>query len=203
MSETDESVMDESTEIESTDEPDVEVEEQEPVEDPDSGLKKALAAERKRARELERRAKALEQQLSDKDKPAEEQAIEAARREAREQAIAEANERVKRSELKAAAAGKVKRPDLLLKVADLDSIEVSESGDVDSDAISEAIDAFLEEYPELAVSGNKFSGSADQGAKGRQSGAAQLTQQDIDKMTPEQIDKARKEGLLNRLMGVS
>lgn len=37
----------------------------------------------------------------------------------------------------------------------------------------------------------------------RGSGASQLTQSDIETMSPEQINKARREGRLNRLLGIS
>ena len=150
--------------------PDEEIEPVEPEdeapeeEDADSGLKKALAAERKRAKVAERRARAAEQQLADKDKPAEEQALEVARREAREEALSEANARVVKSELKAALAGKVSNIGVALKLIDSSSIEVDDDGEVDADAVSAAIDALLDEAPQLAAS--KSPGSADQGRRG-------------------------------------
>ena len=84
----------------------------------------------------------------------------------------------------------------------MSSIEVDENGDPDIDAINDAITTFLEEYPELSVEA-RSPGSADQGSQRRQATPAQLTQTDIDRMTPEQIEAARKEGRLNKLMGVS
>lgn len=172
-------------------------------EDADSGLKKALAAERKLRRDAEAKAKAAEQKLADKDKDADQIAADQALRDAEKAALAKANERVVRSELKAAAAEKVKRPDLLVKVTDLASIEVDENGDPDPEALNEAIEAFLADYPELAVDKSKFNGSADQGSKGKSSTPAQLTRSDLSKMTPDQINKAREEGRLNKVMGLS
>lgn len=169
--------------------------------DADSGLKKALAAERKQRREFERELKQVRQQLADKDKPAEEAAIEQARRDAEQAVLERANDRIRRAELKAAAATKVKRPDLLLKVTDLSAIEVDENGDPDVDAINDAIATFLEEYPELAADASKFSGSADQGAKGKQTQPRQLTREQIKSMTPEQIVEAQSKGLLNGVLG--
>lgn len=192
----------EENETESTEE--VESQDTEEVsEDQDSGLKKALAAERKARRDAEKRAKAAEQAVTDRDKPAEEQALEAARREAREEALVVANGRIVRSEVKAAATGKVKNPALALKLIDTSAIEVGDDGEVDAEAVNDAINDLLEQYPELAADGRKFAGSADQGAKGRSAKPPQLTRADLQKMTPEQINKARTDGRLNTLMGVS
>lgn len=180
-----------------------EVEEQaasEVSEDVDSGLKKALAAERKAHREAEKRAKALEAQLADRDKPAEEQALEAARREARAEALQAANERIVRSELKAAAAGKVTNPALALKLIDTSEIDVGDDGEVDADAVSDAIDALLSEYPELAVKAGKFQGTADQGAKGREvEKKPQLTREQIKSLSPEKLLEAEQNGQLEDL----
>jgi hypothetical protein len=173
------------------------------TDEPDSGLKKALKAERDARRAAERERNALKQQLADRDKPAEELALEQARREAEQAALEKANARIARSELKAAATGKVKRPDLLLKVTDLSAIEGDENGDPDPDALNDAITAFLEDYPELAVDApSKFSGSADQGSKGKQSKPGQLTREDLKNMTPDAINEARAQGRLKNL-GVS
>lgn len=177
--------------------------------DPDKGAKAALVAEREaRRQERDERKQmrveldALKQQLADRDKPAEELALEQARREAEQAVLEKANARIVRSELKAAAAGKVKRPDLLIKITDLSAIEVDENGDPDADALNDAITTFLEEYPELSVEA-RSPGSADQGSQRRQAKPPQLTNDDIDRMTPEEIETARKEGRLNKLMGVS
>lgn len=173
------------------------------AEDADSGLKKALAAERKAHREAEKRAKALEQQLADKDKPADELAIDTARREAREEAMKAANERVIRSEVKAAATGKVKNPALALKLIDTSEIEVGDDGEIDASQIEDAISALLEEYPELAADGRKF-GAADQGAQGRSAKTPQMTQAEFDqiKSNPHAVMKAKTEGRLNKLLGI-
>lgn len=193
----------EENETESTEEVESQETEEEVSEDQDSGLKKALAAERKARRDAEKRAKAAEQAVTDRDKPAEEQALEAARREAREEALGVANERIVRSEVKAAATGKVKNPALALKLIDTSAIEVGDDGEVDAEAVNDAINELLEQYPELAADGRKFAGSADQGAKGRSAKPAQLTRADLQNMTPDQINKARTEGRLDTLMGVS
>jgi len=197
--------------VETTETEEIETESAEEVESQDvdevsedqvSGLKKALAAERKAHRDAVKRAKAAELAVADKDKPADEQALDAARREAREEVLKKANERVVRSELKAAAAGKVKNPALALKLIDMSEIDVSDDGEVDADAVSDAITTLLDEYPELAVDAAKFGGSADQGSKGRQSAPSQLTREQIKDMTPAQIMEARAAGRLDRVLGI-
>lgn len=159
---------------------------------------KLQAARKAQAEDIEKRVQeALKERES---KTAEQLAAEKAQREAQEAVLAEANQRIVRSELKAAAAGRVKRPDLLLKVIDLSAIAVDGNGDPAPDDIAAAIDDFLSEYPELAADHAKFSGSADQGTKGKQAAKRQLTHEDIKSMTPEQIVKAQKEGLLKDVL---
>lgn len=170
----------------------------------DSGLKKALAAERKAHRDAVRRENALKQQLADKDKPAEEVALETARREAREEAMAKANERIIRSEVKAAATGKVKNPALALKLIDYSEIEVDENGDIDASQIEDAIASLLDEYPELAADGRKFQAGADQGAANKAAKTPQMTQAEFDqiKSNPHAVMEAKESGRLNKLLGI-
>jgi hypothetical protein len=179
----------------------VEVEEVE-AEDPVAGLKKALAAERKAHRDESRRAKALEQQLADKDKPAEEAALDQARREAREEAMTASHARLVRAELKAALAGRVSNPAVALRLIDASEIEVTADGDVDSDSVAAAVDALLAEAPELAS--KRFSGTADQGTKGKSDKPSQMTHEEVKRLSAEgrhdEIVKAEREGRLNDLM---
>jgi hypothetical protein len=171
------------------------------ADDPDKGAKTALIAERKARKDAERKLAEAEQKLADKDKPADELALEQARRDAETSALAKANVRIVRAELKAAAAGKVKRPDLLLKVTDLSAIDVDDNGDPDSDALQEAVTAFLTEYPELAVDGSKFTGPADQGARGKAAKPSQLTQAELKKLSPSQVLQAYNDGRVDTLIG--
>ena len=203
MSETDESVTDESTEsTETEDEQTEQVEQSEETEkpDPDAGAKRALTAERTARKAAEKALNALKAELALKDKPAGEQAIAERIREATEQVTAKANARLVQAELKAAATGKVKNPALALKLIDTSEIDVSDDGEVDSDALNQAIADLLEQYPELAPDGAKFTGSADQGAKGRTSKPAQVTRAELASMTPAQIEEARTSGRLNDLL---
>lgn len=203
MSTTDESVTDESTEeTEATVEAE-EVEAEEVQPDPDAGAKKALVAERAARKAAEKELSALRAAAALKDKPAEEQALELARAEGRTEAATKANERIVRAEVKAAATGKVKNPALALKLIDMSGIDVDDDGEVDSDALQAAITDLLTEYPELAADGSKFGGGADQGAKGKAAQLAQVSQQELERMTPEQVVAARKDGRLNKLLGVT
>jgi hypothetical protein len=205
MATTDESVTGESTESTDTEEEQTETEsestEEEVKPDPDAGAKKALTVERTARRAAEKALKDLKAELALKDKPAEEQALETARAEARAEVTAKANERIVRAEVKAAAAGKVKNPVLALKLIDVSEIEVGDDGEVDSDAVNQAIADLVEQYPELAADGSKFTGSADQGAKGKNSKPSQLSKIDLESMSAAEINAARREGRLNKLLG--
>lgn len=106
-----------------------------------------------------------------------EKAIEQARREAAEAARAEVlNEtsaKLFRSELRAATTNLTEkaREDLLAKpeyavtLLGLDEIPVTETGDIDSEAISQAVASYVEERPYLAASATPPAGSADQGTR--------------------------------------
>jgi hypothetical protein len=173
-------------------------------EDPTAGLKKALAAERKARREAEKKASALEAAKADAGKEPAEQALEQARREAREEAQTAFNQRLVRAELKAALAGKVNNPALALKVIDSSEIDVDANGEVDAQSVTDAIEAALSQYPELKpVDQKKFTGTADQGAKGKATQPQQLTREQLKSLTPEQIVEAEAKGQLSTLLGGS
>jgi len=172
-------------------------------EDPLAKIQKALRAERDLRKAAERERNTLKQQLADKDKPADELAIEQAKRDAEQAVLSRANERIVKAELRAAAAGKVSNLTALARLVDIGSIEVDQDGNPAQDDIDAAIEQFLADFPEFAVDKSKFSGTADQGSKGKKASPAQLTREDIKHMTPEQINQARSEGRLNKLLGVS
>ena len=194
--------MPETEEVETTDTEieEVESEEQEPEEDPTAGLKKALAAERAAHKNAARELRTLKEERDLAGKAPDEQALELARREAAAEANLKANGRIVRAEIRAAAATRVKNPALAVKLIDASAIEVGDDGEVDGDALNSAIDALLADYPELASVATGF-GSADQGAKGRAAAPKQLTDSDIERMSPSEINKARREGRLDRLLG--
>lgn len=170
-------------------------------EDPTAGLKRALAAERKARREAERKATAASNALADRDKEPAEQALEQARREALEQAQERFNQRLATAEVKAAIAGKVTNPALAMRVIDTSEIEVDADGNVDPQSVTDAIEAALTEYPELAVAQNKFGGTADQGARQRSTRPVQITREQLKSMSPEQIVEAEANGQLRDIVG--
>lgn len=175
----------------------------EQVEDPTAGLQKALRAERLAHREADKRAKAFEQQLADKDKPAEEAALDQARREAREEARSEMAALLVNAKLEAALAGKVTDPAKALRLVDISGIEVAE-GRVDADSLTAAVEGFLAEWPELAAKQERFTGTADQGAKGKDGKPSQMTHEEVKRLSAEgrhdEIVKAEREGRLDGLM---
>jgi len=196
--------MSETEAVETTDEEieEVESEEQEPEEDPTAGLKKALAAERKAHKDAARELRTLKEERELASKAPDEQALALARREAAAEATTAANARLVRAEIRAAAATRVKNPALAVKLIDTSAIEVDDDGEVDADALASAIDTLLADYPELAVTAPGF-GSADQGAKARTAAPTQLSKNDLESMTPQQIDTARKSGRLDNLLRIN
>lgn len=196
--ETVETEENEQTETEAT-EAAAEVETQEQAEDPNAGLKSALQKERAARKAAEKRASALEQERADRDKPDDEKKLDDARREAASEATAKANKRLIAVEFRAAAAKRVKDPRIAAKLVDLEGIEVDDDGEVDPEGITAALDALLEEYPDLAPS--RFEGTADQGGKGKASKPDQLTRDDLKNMKPAAVLAADKAGQLDRLKG--
>lgn len=122
----------------------------------------ALQSERARAAEEARLRKVAEAELATlraQNMTEQERAVEAARVAGRTEAMAEANARMFRSEVRAAAAGKLSAAavgDLLIddaaamKLLKLPTIPVTATGDIDTEAISVAVAAFVAERPHLA-----------------------------------------------------
>lgn len=115
-------------------------------------------------------------------------------------ALAKANTRIIRSEVRAAAAGKLTDPKDALRFLDLDQFEVDEDGAVDEDEIADAITDLLTKKPYLAAQGERrFKGSADGGPR-KESRPKQVTRSDLDRMSPQEINKAIDEGRLFDLL---
>lgn len=163
-----------------------------------AAMKEREKAARARARELEREVAELKAAIESKDKSPDEQAIEAARREAEAAALARANERILRSEIKAAAAGKLADPEDAFRYLDLADFEVDESGNVDATEIVDAIHELLERKPYLSAQGGRV--TLDTG-RGKDPAAGQLTREDLRHMTPEEIVSAKSAGRLNSVLG--
>lgn len=163
----------------------------------------AMKAERKAARDEAAAAKAERDALQAKlDGREAEFKAEQAKRETERAALDKANDRIRKSEVKAAAKGVLADPQDAYKFLDLDSFEVDDDGNVDEDAIAKALDDLVKSKPYLAAQGGrKFQGSADGGARNDTTKVAQLTQADIARMTPEQIAEAHDKGQFDDLTG--
>lgn len=150
-------------------------------------MKAKWKAERKARQDLQAK---LDQAGQQKDDPG---------AKAAQEVVAKANARIVRSEVRAAAAGKLADPKDALKFLDLDQFEVGEDGDIDEDEIADAIDDLISKKPYLAAQSRK-KGSMDGGVR-NESRPRQLTRADLGRMSPEEIEKARKQGRLKTLMG--
>lgn len=143
--------------------------------------------------ELEKLRKAAP---ADADKPD----LDAIRAEAKAEADAKANDRILKAEARRLATGKLENPAIALRLLDLTDFEVDADGNVDEQAITDAIADLLQENPGLAAQGGKrFQGSADGGTR-KETRPSQLTKADLAGMSPEAIDKAHNDGRLSDLM---
>jgi hypothetical protein len=173
------------------------------------GGKRALTAERTARKAAEDREKALQAQLEELQQAQmseQEKAVAEARRAGETEATAKVQRRIFTAEAKVAASGKVQDPtlfadpDVALKLLGFNEVPVDAAGDIDSEAISKAIDKLTQDRPYLAANGAKPSpGSADGGPRG--SGApTQLTRDDLKSMSPKDITKAKAEGRLRDVL---
>jgi hypothetical protein len=186
--------------------------------EPEGDLTERLAAQEKVNRDLERKLKRsednrarvaeLEAKLAELSKPAEGEPIDAdaIRAEARREAEAAAQDRLKVAELKAAAKGTVGDDMLphLHKFVDLSQVTVDADGNVDADDLADAIAEAIKTTPSLAAAqgGQRFKGTADGGTR-KETRPAQLTQADMARMSPEQIVDATDKGQFDVLLGRS
>jgi hypothetical protein len=136
-----------------------------PAEDPDAGAKSALIKERAARKEAEKELAAARIELAAKDKPAEEVALDAARREAAAEATGKANLKILRANLLAVAATQLVDPKDAHLYIDLTNFEVDDDGNADTDALKAAVADLIKTKPHLA-SGNapRFNGAGDGGA---------------------------------------
>lgn len=163
----------------------------------------AMKADRKKARDEavaeKARADALQAKLDGKE--AEFTAAQEAQR-FKDEALSAANQRILKSEVKAAATGVLADPQDAYKFLDLDSFEVDDDGNVDEAAVAQALMDLVAAKPYLgAQGGQRFKGAADGGARNDAAGPSQLTRADMARMTPEQIDAAHTEGRFTDLLG--
>jgi hypothetical protein len=188
-----------------------------PVDDTDGGTdddgadklgdagKQALDRMKVRLREERTARKALEAQIAaktptkDDDAPDPAELRKAAQAEARAEVLMErALDKVEARAAKLFADPEDARALLAGQVDDF-----IDDGKVDVDAVDEALKELLSKKPHLAAAtAKRFQGGADGGAR-KGSQLSQLTEQDLKRMTPQQIDDARLKGQLNDLLGVS
>jgi len=121
-----------------------------------------------------------------------EKAIEQAKQEARNSALAEVGSRLVESELRAAAAS------VGVQLPPVEFINTSSLVGDDGLPQAERIKAFVESLPKPAA-GPEYSQDLGLGRQGS-SVAGQLTRADLATMTPQEIQKARAEGRLDALM---
>lgn len=154
-----------------------------------------MKAKLKAERDKRRTAESERDQL--KAKPGEDTSPEQIRAQADQAATARADARIVRSELKAAATGKLADPKDALAFLDLSKFEVDDDGQVDEDEVAEAIEQLLKDKPHLAAAtAKRFQGSGDGGARKGSGGPKQLGKTDLKTMTAEQIEEARVKGQL-------
>jgi len=143
---------------------------------------KKAEADAKRAAELEARLAEIEAaSMSEHEK-----AINAARKEAAESARSEVLDHVQTKLFAAevrAAAHKLSDPDLIadpevaVRLLGFDSIPVTDGGDIDAEAISAAVDRFIEAKPHLSASATQRPASIDQGARTNTAATKTLNEQ--------------------------
>lgn len=129
-------------------------------------------------------------------KTADEQEQARLRQDAESRAIAKANERILRADVKAAAAGKLKNPEIAVKLLDLSSFEADEEGNFDQSEIETAIGDLLKAEPYLAAQGGTV--QFDSG-RGKQAPGGQITRAELEGMSAQEILKANREGRLKGL----
>jgi hypothetical protein len=112
------------------------------------------------------------------------------------QALSGMQTQLAEAKLRAAAAGKVADVDAFVEIADLAKFITAEG--VDDAAIAATVDRFAKVAP--AVAPPKY-GSVDLGPQGGRP-QRQLTRDDLKSMTDQQINEARRSGLLDSLLKV-
>ncbi len=165
---------------------------------------KALAAEKDKRRAESAKRRELEAELASLKAAAsadtEKADLEAIKAQAVREANAAAAQRILRSEIKAAAAGKLADPADAYKFLDLADFEVNENGDVDTAEIADAITGLLTSKPYLKAA-QSGPGSADGGVR-KGSRPDQLTREQIKSMSSDAIEAARLNGQLNDVLGI-
>lgn len=206
-------VEEQTTEVEETEEVEtgeVETEDVEGAEDEDGDefagertkLTGTISKLRDENKSKSKQIRDLKAQLADATKPVDESEVETAKREAAAAATQKANERIAKAEVKAAAKGRFADPADVELYLDLSEF-VDEDGDIDAEAIEDALTGLLEKKPHLAAASQKrFQGGGHQGAKAPAT-PAQLTRAQYNALSRDEKRKARAEGRVNKLIGAN
>lgn len=91
---------------------------------------------------------------------------------------------------------------ILLRSHDAD--DFLDGDKIDVEAIQEALDELLDKKPHLAAAqsdGRRFRGGADGGTR-KESRPGQLSRDDLKRMSPKDIEQARRDGRLNDILGI-
>ena len=135
----------------------------------------------------------------DDDQPDVDQIREQTRAEVRAEALKERV--VDKIEAKAAKAFADAEDAVAILLRTHDHEDFLDDGKIDVEAIQEALDELLDKKPHLAVQdGKRFKGSPDGGTR-KAARPGQLTRDDLKRMSPQEITKAKAEGRLNDLLG--
>lgn len=160
--------------------------------------------QRKVARDLEAKLKQARDELAAREKflPPEELERINREREAETQAREMFARKYVAAELRAAASGVLADPsDATVFINPADFV-VGDDGDIDRDALAGAIQSLVTSKPHLAVRETptpRVSGSADGGARDA-SRPRQWTREDLRTHTPQEIEDARVQGLLDDVL---
>ena len=154
-----------------------------------------------RRRELEETVKVLEGKLAAGTEPADVGSDDKIRAAITEELTASFNDRLKRSEVKAAAAVNFSDPTDALKFLDLSKVQITESGEVNTSDVQDLLDGLLADKPYLSAQRGKVV-SPDAGARKGVGAAVQLTIAQVRSMAPEAIEAARRAGQLNTIQGI-
>lgn len=165
-------------------------------------MKARFQSERDARKVLADELKSLRDAETDRNRTAEERSKEQERRNAELAATTKANQRLLKSEVRAASAGKLKNPADALAFLDLSALSITEDGDTDQDEIEAAIAKLLVARPYLAVDAGRSFVKADTTATQNKAAAGppQLTRDDLEKMDASAIMKAQKNGQLDTLL---
>jgi hypothetical protein len=135
----------------------------------------------------------------DDKQPDVDQIREQARTEARTEALKERV--VDKIEAKAAKAFADAEDAVAILLRTHDHDDFLDDGKIDVEAIQDALDELLEKKPHLAVQdGKRFKGNPDGGTR-KAARPGQLTRDDLKRMSPKEITKAKAEGRLADLLG--